>query len=112
MKNVRVTTRGGVLRPGEEVMQIVPLEEDLVIEAKVSPADIAFIKTIDNQTYTKIRTSGQDRIAHINESGNIVWQSPRGTFVSTVNQVCRLRSATRMADGKILMGGVLPQTPV
>ena len=45
VKNVRVTTRGGVLRPGEEVMQIVPLEEDLVIEAKVSPADIAFIKT-------------------------------------------------------------------
>jgi adhesin transport system membrane fusion protein len=45
VKNVRVTTRGGVIRPGEEVMQIVPLEEDLVIEAKVSPADIAFIKT-------------------------------------------------------------------
>lgn len=45
VKNVRVTTRGGVLRPGEEVMQIVPLEDDLVIEAKVSPADIAFIKT-------------------------------------------------------------------
>lgn len=44
VKNVRVTTRGGVLRPGEEVMQIVPLEEDLVIEARVSPADIAFIK--------------------------------------------------------------------
>jgi adhesin transport system membrane fusion protein len=45
VKNVRVTTRGGVIRPGEEVMQIVPLEDDLVIEAKVSPADIAFIKT-------------------------------------------------------------------
>lgn len=44
VKNVRVTTRGGVIRPGEEVMQIVPLEEDLVIEARVSPADIAFIK--------------------------------------------------------------------
>jgi adhesin transport system membrane fusion protein len=40
-----VTTRGGVIRPGEEVMQIVPLEEDLVIEAKVSSSDIAFIKT-------------------------------------------------------------------
>lgn len=45
VKNVRVTTRGGVIRPGEEVMQIVPLEDDLVIEARVSPADIAFIKT-------------------------------------------------------------------
>jgi adhesin transport system membrane fusion protein len=44
VKNVRITTRGGVIRPGEEVMQIVPLEDDLVIEAKVSPADIAFLK--------------------------------------------------------------------
>jgi adhesin transport system membrane fusion protein len=44
VKNVRITTRGGVIRPGEEVMQIVPLEDDLVIEAKVTPADIAFIK--------------------------------------------------------------------
>ncbi len=44
VKNVRITTRGGVIRPGEEIMQIVPLEDDLVIEARVMPADIAFIK--------------------------------------------------------------------
>lgn len=43
VKNVRVTTRGGVIRPGEEVMEIVPGEDDLVVEARVSPADIAFI---------------------------------------------------------------------
>lgn len=43
VKNVRITTQGGVIRPGEEVLQIVPLEDDLVIEAKVSPADIAFL---------------------------------------------------------------------
>lgn len=45
VNNVRITTLGGVIRPGEEVMQIVPLEDDLVIQAKVSPADIAFLKT-------------------------------------------------------------------
>ena len=44
VKNVRITTRGGVIRPGEEVMQIVPLEDDLLVEARVMPADIAFIK--------------------------------------------------------------------
>ncbi len=44
VKNVRITTRGGVIRPGEEVMQIVPLEDDLVVEVKVTPSDIAFIK--------------------------------------------------------------------
>ena len=44
VRNIRITTRGGVARPGEEIMQIVPLEDDLLIEAKVKPADIAFVK--------------------------------------------------------------------
>ena len=44
VRNVRLTTRGGVARPGEEIMQIVPLDDDLIIEAKVRPADIAFVK--------------------------------------------------------------------
>lgn len=44
VKNVRITTLGGVIRPGDEVMQIVPLEDDLMVQAKVSPADIAFLK--------------------------------------------------------------------
>lgn len=44
VRNIRITTRGGVARPGEEIMQIVPVEDDLLIEAKVKPADIAFIK--------------------------------------------------------------------
>jgi adhesin transport system membrane fusion protein len=44
VRNVRLTTLGGVARPGEEIMQIVPADDDLVIEAKVKPADIAFVK--------------------------------------------------------------------
>lgn len=39
--NIRVTTVGGVLRAGEEIMQIVPVNDALVVEAKVRPADIA-----------------------------------------------------------------------
>ena len=45
VKNVRVTTLGGVLRAGDEIMQIVPVDDDLVIEAKVKPADIARIRS-------------------------------------------------------------------
>ena len=41
VKNIRVTTVGGVLGPGEELMQIVPVEDELLIESRVSPADIA-----------------------------------------------------------------------
>ena len=42
--NIRVTTLGGVLRPGEELMQIVPVGDELFIESRVSPADIARIR--------------------------------------------------------------------
>ena len=44
VKNVRVTTLGGVLRAGEELMQIIPVDDDLIIEAKVRPADIAQVQ--------------------------------------------------------------------
>lgn len=44
VRNVRITTRGGVARSGEEIMQIVPVDDDLIVEAKVKPSDIAFIK--------------------------------------------------------------------
>ncbi len=41
VKNIRVTTVGGVLGPGEELMQIVPVDDELLIECRVRPADIA-----------------------------------------------------------------------
>ncbi|MBC7857395.1 MAG: HlyD family efflux transporter periplasmic adaptor subunit [Burkholderiaceae bacterium] len=44
VRNVRLTTLGGVAKPGDEIMQIVPSDEALIIEAKVKPGDIAFIK--------------------------------------------------------------------
>ncbi len=44
VRSVRLTTLGGVAKPGEEIMQIVPVDDDLIIEAKVKPADIAFVK--------------------------------------------------------------------
>ncbi|WP_052501634.1 HlyD family efflux transporter periplasmic adaptor subunit [Thiomicrospira microaerophila] len=44
VKNLQITTMGGVIRAGDEVMHIVPLEETLFIEAKASPRDIAFLE--------------------------------------------------------------------
>lgn len=45
VKNVRLTTVGAVLRPGDEVLQIVPTGEKLIVEARVAPSDIAFVRT-------------------------------------------------------------------
>ena len=44
VKQLLVATIGGVVQPGEDLVEIVPLEDTLLIEAKVLPADIAFLK--------------------------------------------------------------------
>ena len=44
VKNVRLTTVGAVLRAGDEVLQIVPTGDRLIVEAQVTPRDIAFVK--------------------------------------------------------------------
>jgi adhesin transport system membrane fusion protein len=44
INRVLVTTRGGTIRPGEPVVEIVPSNESLVIEAQVRPSDIAFVR--------------------------------------------------------------------
>ena len=41
VNSMGVTTIGGVVRPGEEIFQIIPLDEDVFIEAQIKPEDIA-----------------------------------------------------------------------
>lgn len=43
VKNIKVTTVGGVIPPNGELMNIVPMDDRLLIEARLSPRDIAFI---------------------------------------------------------------------
>ena len=43
VKRLLVNTVGGVVRPGADLVEIVPLEDQLLIEARVRPSDIAFI---------------------------------------------------------------------
>ncbi len=47
VNDVLVTTIGGFLNAGEQIMQVVPLDDKLLIETKVSPNDIAFIRVGD-----------------------------------------------------------------
>lgn len=43
VKNVEVTTVGGVIPPNGKLMEIVPLDDKLLIETRVSPRDVAFL---------------------------------------------------------------------
>ncbi|WP_269791769.1 HlyD family type I secretion periplasmic adaptor subunit [Stenotrophomonas sp. Iso1] len=44
VKNVRVNTIGGVIQPGEHILEIVPLEDQLLVEGKIRPKDVAFLR--------------------------------------------------------------------
>ncbi|MBB3993460.1 adhesin transport system membrane fusion protein [Sulfitobacter undariae] len=44
VNNLSVTTIGGVVRPGEEILQIIPLDEELFVEARVKPENIANVR--------------------------------------------------------------------
>jgi adhesin transport system membrane fusion protein len=41
---MKLNTVGGVVKPGEPIMEVVPLDDTLLIEARVRPADIAFLR--------------------------------------------------------------------
>ena len=43
VKRLLVNTVGGVLQPGKEVIEIVPLDDALILEALITPKDIAFL---------------------------------------------------------------------
>ncbi|WP_217539568.1 HlyD family efflux transporter periplasmic adaptor subunit, partial [Stenotrophomonas sp. GbtcB23] len=43
VKNIEVSTIGGVIPPNGKLMEIVPLDDKLLVEARISPRDIAFI---------------------------------------------------------------------
>ena len=47
VNDVQVTTVGGFVNSGEKILQVVPVGDRLLVEARVSPKDIAFIKVGD-----------------------------------------------------------------
>ena len=44
IKTVKVTTVGGIIQPGSDMIEIVPTEDSLLVEARVKPQDIAFLR--------------------------------------------------------------------
>ncbi|OOF64385.1 HlyD family type I secretion periplasmic adaptor subunit [Rodentibacter sp. Ppn85] len=44
VKNIRINTVGGVVQAGQDILEIVPLDEALLVQAYISPKDVAFIR--------------------------------------------------------------------
>ncbi|HEU6437147.1 MAG TPA: HlyD family type I secretion periplasmic adaptor subunit [Nitratidesulfovibrio sp.] len=43
VKRIIINTQGGVVKPGESILELVPLDDTLLVEARIRPADIAFL---------------------------------------------------------------------
>ena len=82
VNNILITTIGGVVKPGEIIMEILPTSSDLIVEAKVSPADIAYVK--EGQTAT-VKLDAYDYSIFGAMNGNVVYISPDTLMEQTPN---------------------------
>lgn len=83
VKNIKLTTVGGVLRPSDEVMTIVPTGEELILEVKMSPKDISYVRigqsaSVKFDTYdSSIYGSGEGKVGYISPD-TMTEQTPSG----------------------------------
>ncbi|WP_372626907.1 HlyD family type I secretion periplasmic adaptor subunit [Arsukibacterium sp.] len=112
IQRLHINTVGGVLTPGRDIMDIVPLDDTLLIEARISPRDIAFIQRGQQAT---IRISAYDfaifgglqaTVSHI--SADTVTDEKDNTYY-----VVRLSTASQKLDDKLnILPGMTVQVDI
>lgn len=50
IKNIQTTTLGGVIQAGQVIMEIVPTQDEMLVEAFVKPSDVGFLKVGQSAT--------------------------------------------------------------
>lgn len=73
VKNIRVYTKGGVVQPGGDILEIIPLNDTLLIETHIKPADIAFL--VPGQT-AFVKFSAYDHMNYGGLYGKLEYISP------------------------------------
>lgn len=80
VNDVQVTTIGGFVQAGQKIMQVVPIGEKLLVEARVSPRDIAFIKVHDR---ANVKVTAYDFSIYGGLSGRVVQVSADSIYDET-----------------------------
>jgi membrane fusion protein, adhesin transport system len=73
VKSIRATTIGSVIQPGQDIMQIVPADDTLLVEAFVRPADVAFLHPGQSAT---VKLSAYDFATYGGLAGFVEFISP------------------------------------
>lgn len=92
VKTLRVSTRGGVIKPGESVLDIVPGEDRLIIEAKLSPGAIGYVNI--GQT-AKISLSAAEAMRFGDIDGTVINISPDTLVTRNGSAYYKVRIATK-----------------
>ncbi|MGE5516106.1 MAG: HlyD family type I secretion periplasmic adaptor subunit [Bacteroidota bacterium] len=77
VKNLRANTIGGVVKPGEPIMEIVPLHERLQIDAKLNPADRGYVQVGQK---AMVKLSAYDYTTYGGLEGEVILVAPDTTM--------------------------------
>ncbi len=73
VKQLKVKTIGGIIQPGMDLVEIVPFDDSLLVDARISPSDIAFIHPEQKAT---VKFTAYDFSIHGSLSAKVVHISP------------------------------------
>lgn len=82
VKNMRSNTIGGVVKPGDPIMEIVPLHERLQIDARLNPMDRGYVQTGQRAT---VKISAYDYTTYGGLDGDVILVAPDTTVPQTPN---------------------------
>lgn len=112
VQRLLANTIGGVVQPGKDIVEIVPLDDTLVLEARVQPRDIAFIHpgqaaTVKFTAYDFSIYGGMDATVENISPDTIVDERGNAFYLVRV----RTRNAS-FGDGKPIIPGMTAEVDV
>jgi len=111
VKNLRFNTIGGVIKPGDLVMEIVPQKEKLVIEAKLNPVDRGYVEA-GQKALVKVSTYDYARYGGL--YGKVTLVAPDSTTDTSASGAAQSYFRVVAETDKTYLGekeGVFPITP-
>ncbi|MBF8273391.1 MAG: type I secretion rane fusion protein [Magnetococcales bacterium] len=91
VKSIAVSTEGGVIQPGQTVMDIVPIEDQLVIDAKLPVQDIGYVHA---GQFVWVTLDSQDALLFGRISGRVEGVSPDALISAEGRTFYRIRIVT------------------
>ncbi|MGE5506559.1 MAG: HlyD family type I secretion periplasmic adaptor subunit [Actinomycetota bacterium] len=91
VKSIAVATEGGVIQPGQTVLEIVPIEDKLVVEAKLPVQDIGYVRVGQS---ARVTLASADAAAFGHIDGTVQTVSPDATVTNDGRAFYKIRIVT------------------